>query len=73
MMYLSPLMVDFCSVLDEQLADILMAFLPSNNERSRGDLSKLIRRQATNFAKLSHYTININYTLVVLKPYKSNR
>jgi hypothetical protein len=59
MMYLSPVVVDVCSALDEQLADILMAFLPSNNERSRGGLSKLIR-QATNFAKLSHYNVMIN-------------
>jgi hypothetical protein len=35
-------MVDICSVLDEQLTDILVAFLPSHNERSRGVLSKLM-------------------------------
>ena len=42
MMYISPLTIDICSVLDEQLADLSVAFLPSPHERSSGVLSKLM-------------------------------
>ena len=41
-MYLSVLIVDICSVLDEQLTDIYTAILPSHNERGEGVLSKLM-------------------------------
>jgi hypothetical protein len=41
MMYLSPLRVHICPVLDEKLAYISMASFSSHHERSRGVLSKL--------------------------------
>jgi hypothetical protein len=41
MMYLSPLTVHICSVLDEQLAYISVAFFSCHHERSRGVLSKI--------------------------------